>query len=604
MPTVNIDKQRLFEALEREYTSQEFFELCFRFGIELEEDTSEREIVEKDTSKSAEEVPERPVLKIDIPANRYDLLCQEGLARALRIFEGKAEPPVFKAVKPADGKLEQIRVLESTQQIRPYIVGAVLRNITFTAENYASFIDLQDKLHNNICRKRTLASMGTHDLDTIKGPFTYEALPHKDIKFVPLNKDVEVDGDELMELYAEDRNLGKFLHIIRDSPVYPVVFDANRTVCSLPPIINSDHSKITLNTKNVLIEITATDEHKASTVLNTLVAMFSEYCAEPFTVEPVEIVYPDNTVKVYPQMEPRDASAKVDYINSCTGLELPGDEICRLLNRMSLGASIDPKDNNQVLVKVPPTRWDILHACDIMEDVAISYGYDNLPKKMPNVNTFGSALPLNKLSDSVRRELAMAGFTEVAPLILCSHDENFKFLNRKDDGTTAIQLANPKTAEYQVVRTSLLPGILKTLNSNKKLPLPVKTFEVSDVGFKDESRDRRTRNERHVCATYTSKTSGFEVIHGLLERIMSMLSTKRITKSDTKSLGYWIEESEDATYFPDRSAYIFLRYLDTETNERKSVQIGSFGILHPLVLQNFELSNPTTALEFNLEPFV
>ena len=85
---------------------------------------------------------------------------------------------------------------------------------------------------------------------------------------------------------------------------------------------------------------------------------------------------------------------------------------------------------------------------------------------------------------------------------------------------------------------------------------------------------------------------------------MSMLSTKRITKSDTKSLGYWIEESEDATYFPDRSAYIFLRYLDTETNERKSVQIGSFGILHPLVLQNFELGNPTTALEFNLEPFV
>ncbi|RCH86640.1 phenylalanine--tRNA ligase subunit beta, partial [Rhizopus stolonifer] len=515
----------------------------------------------------------------------------------------KCRPPVYKAVKPASGKLEQIRVSESTQQIRPYIVGAILRNISFTPENYASFIDLQDKLHNNICRKRTLASMGTHDLDTIKGPFTYEALSHKDIKFVPLNKETEVDGDELMELYAEDKHLGKFLHIIRDSPVYPVVLDANRTVCSLPPIINSDHSKITLDTKNVLIEMTATDEHKASTALNALVTMFSEYCSEPFTIEPIEIVYPDNTTKVYPEIESRNATAKVDYINSCTGLDLPGDEICRLLNRMSLDASIDAKDSNQVLVKVPPTRWDILHACDIMEDVAISYGYDNLPKKMPSVNTFGAALPLNKLSDSVRRELAMAGFTEVAPLILCSHDENFKFLNRKDDGTTAIQLANPKTAEYQVVRTSLLPGVLKTLNSNKKLPLPLKTFEVSDVGFKDESRDRRTRNERHICATFTAKTSGFEIIHGLLERIMNMLSTKRISKDDTKSLGYWIEESQDATYFPGRSAYIFLRYLDS-SNERKSVQIGSFGILHPVVLENFELNNPTTALEFNLEPFV
>ncbi|CAO0800415.1 unnamed protein product [Mucor circinelloides] len=604
MPTVNIDKLALFEALERDYTSQEFFELCFRFGIELEEDTSEREIAEKEGSKSAEHLSERALLKIDIPANRYDLLCQEGLARALRVFEDKAKPPVYKIVKPADGKLQQIRVLESTQQIRPYIVGAVLRNITFTPENYASFIDLQDKLHNNICRKRTLASMGTHDLDTIQGPFTYEALPHKDIKFVPLNKDVEVDGDELMELYAEDKHLGKFLHIIRDSPVYPVVFDSKRTVCSLPPIINSDHSKITLDTKNVLIEITATDEHKASTALNTLVTMFSEYCAEPFSIEPVEIVYPDNTVKFFPNLEPRKASAKVDYINSCTGLELPGEEICRLLNRMSLDASLSSEDSNEVLVKVPPTRWDILHACDIMEDVAISYGYDNLPKKMPNVNTFASALPLNKLSDHVRKEVAMAGFTEVAPLILCSHDENFKFLNRADDSKTAIQLANPKTAEYQVVRTSLLPGILKTLNSNKKLPLPIKVFEVSDVGYKDETRDRRSRNERHLCATYTSKTSGFEIIHGLLDRVMTMLSTSRIHKNDTTELGYWIEEAVDSTYFPGRSAYIFLRYICPETNTRKARRVGSFGVLHPLVLENFELSNPTTAIELNLEPFV
>lgn len=138
------------------------------------------------------------------------------------------------------------------------------------------------------------------------------------------------------------------------------------------------------------------------------------------SVEPVEITYPDNTVKVYPKLEPRQSKAKIDYINSCTGLDLPGQEICRLLNRMSLDASLNADDNNEVLVNVPPTRWDILHACDIMEDVAISYGYDNLPKKMPNVNTFASALPLNKLSDHIRRETAMAGFSEVAPLVLVS----------------------------------------------------------------------------------------------------------------------------------------------------------------------------------------
>lgn len=225
----------------------------------------------------------------------------------------------------------------------------------------------------------------------------------------------------------------------------------------------------------------------------------------------MEIVYPDGTVKETPKLAPWRATAPKDYINACTGLDLSGDDICKLLKRMTLDASVNPADANEIQVNVPPTRWDILHAADIMEDVAIGYGYDNLPRKMPGVNTVGAALPINKLSDHTRRELALAGFTEVAPLILCSHDENFKYLNRKDDNTTAIKLANPKTIEYQVVRTSLLPGVLKTINSNRKLPLPIKVFEVSDVGFKDESRERRTRNERHVCAAFMSKTSGFEV---------------------------------------------------------------------------------------------
>lgn len=56
--------------------------------------------------------------------------------------------------------------------------------------------------------------MGTHDLDTIQGPFSYEALPHKEIKFVPLNKDVAVDGDELMELYSVSTRKSFFVYSI------------------------------------------------------------------------------------------------------------------------------------------------------------------------------------------------------------------------------------------------------------------------------------------------------------------------------------------------------------------------------------------------------
>jgi len=142
-------------------------------------------------------------------------------------------------------------------------VAAVLRGVTFTPDSYASWIDLQDKLHHNLCRKRTLVAIGTHDLDKVKGPFTYNALPPKEIKFKPLNQTEEHTGESIMELYKNHAQLKQYLPIIQDSPVYPVILDSNGVVLSLPPIINGDHSKITLNTKNVFIECTATDKHKA-----------------------------------------------------------------------------------------------------------------------------------------------------------------------------------------------------------------------------------------------------------------------------------------------------------------------------------------------------
>ena len=175
-----------------------------------------------------------------------------------------------------------------------------------------------------------------------------------------------------------------------------------------------------------------------------------------------------------------------------------------------------------------------------MEDAAIAYGYNNLPRTFPATGTVGRPLPLSKLSDIVREAAAMAGWAVVMPLILCSQNENFNWLNRTDDGKTAIKLANPKTAEYQVVRTSLLPGILKTIKENRKHALPLKVFECSDVAFKDESRERKTRNERHFAAAWCGKTSGFEVVHGLLDRLMTILSQEFTEAGASTGRASWI----------------------------------------------------------------
>jgi phenylalanyl-tRNA synthetase beta chain len=542
---------------------------------------------------------EPPQLKIEIPANRYDMLCFEGIALMLNIFREKTPLPNYRLVTPKSGKLQTITVYPETVKVRPYVSGAILRNITFTQETYDSFIGLQDKLHQNLARQRTLVSIGTHDLDTLKGPFTYEALPPKDINFIPLNQTKKMNGEELMQFYENDKHLGKYLHIIRDSPVYPVIYDSQRTVCSLPPIINGDHSKITLNTRNVFMEITATDRTKLEIVNNIMVSMFSQYCAGPFTIEPIEIISGHNEeTRQTPDLKPRLAEVEVDYVNSCCGLEAKPQQICDWLTKMCYTAKPSSKDANIIEVSVPPTRADVLHQCDIMEDVAIAYGFNRLPRTQPNkASTIAQPLMINKLGDIVRMESAMAGWSEVMPLILCSHDENFAWLNRTDDGNTAVKLANPKTAEYQVVRTSLLPGLLKTIRENKKHSVPIKVFEVSDVAFKDLTLERKSRNERHFAAAWYGKTSGFEVVHGLLDRVLLMLKTAFLTHEEglegkldyeiredaSKPDGYWIEEINEPTFFPGHAAAIYLRL------NGKQVRIGEFGILHPTVLDKFEL---------------
>ncbi|EFW99363.1 phenylalanyl-tRNA beta subunit [Grosmannia clavigera kw1407] len=582
MPTIAVDKYRLFEELGQTFTPDAFQDLAFEFGVEVDEDT------EDDPSRPKDEPPE---LKIEIGANRYDMLCFEGIAMNLNVFRGKIPMPQFQLLDIPVEKLQTITVSKETARVRPFVAGAILRDVTFDKAVYDSFISLQDKLHQNLARQRTLVSIGTHDLDTIQGPFTYEAQAPKDINFVPLNQTKTFAGDELMSFYETDRQLGRYLHIIRDKDVYPVIYDANRVVCSLPPIINSEHSKITLKTKNVFIEITATDETKLDIVCNMMVTMFSRYCAKPFTVEPVRIVSEHNgTSRITPSLTTRVVDVEVRHINEVCGLNESPEALGRLLKKVTF-SSVPSADGTVLHVSVPPTRADILHPCDIVEDVAVAYGFNNLPRSSPNkAATIGRPLPINKLADIVRLEAAMAGWIEVMPLILCSHDENFAWLNRRDDGQTAVRLANPKTAEYQVVRTSLLPGLLKTIRENKSVPLPIMINEVSDVTIKDESVERKARNERHWAAAYSSRSAGFEQVHGLLDRVMLMLRCAFLTREEGLTSGsgagldgYFIREIDDPTFFPGRAAAIYVRI------GGESKRIGELGVLHPTVLEAYDL---------------
>lgn len=107
---------------------------------------------------------------LDTADGSYDLLCSEGLARSLRIFLEKEQPTHYKLSVPA--VMQEAYIEPSTSPLRPYFASAVLRLARpMTDLEYNSFIDLQDKLHHNLCRQRKFVAIGTHDLDTIEGPF-------------------------------------------------------------------------------------------------------------------------------------------------------------------------------------------------------------------------------------------------------------------------------------------------------------------------------------------------------------------------------------------------------------------------------------------------
>ena len=590
MPTIVVNRNTLFKAIGRTFTDEEFDNLCFEFGIELDDVTSEQEMKKNEQNKEDINLSTEVLYKIEVAANRYDLLCLEGLALALRIFLEKQKMPDIKPINVLPENERQLIVYNSVNDVRPIGLCAILRDINFTDEMLKSFMDLQDKLHNNICRGRKLVSMGTHDLDTVKGPFTYRALEPEHIHFVPLNREEEVNGDGLMTLLKDDPKLGKYLDLLKGKKKYPVMMDSNGIIMSLPPIINSQHTKMTLNTHNVLLDITGTDLTKCEIVLNTLIAMFSVYCKNPFTVEEIKVINEKTgESKIYPDLTSRKFKVDVKYLQTITGIyDIIPEKIIQLLEKMELKAKIiNPQE---IEVSAPITRSDILHPCDIAEDLAISYGYNNIKKQLTQTKTHGMQQPYNKLTDLFRDEMAMGGYTEFLTMALLSKEDMFTNLLSEEKDDKTVEISYSKTKEFQYMRSSLIPGILKSIEGNKANALPFKIFEISDVVETNEESEVGAVNRRKLCFAYTNTSSAMEIIQGMVDLLMKKIGL--CFNSDNVEKKYTIKKSENKIFFEDRQAEIFI--LD-------NIKIGIYGIIHPKVLKNFGIKNPVTLCDIDLQ---
>jgi len=317
--------------------------------------------------------------------------------------------------------------------------------------------------------------------------------------------------------------------------------------------------------------------------------MFSVYCSESFAIEAAEVVTPDGQTLTYPTLEYRSESIVKQKVNSLVGINASSQEIADLLSKMCLESKA--KDADIIQVTIPPTRHDVLHPVDIYEDVAIAHGFNNLEKTIPKTMTIATQQPINKLTDQLREQIAQAGFTEALTFSLCSRDD-VSVKMRREMPSNAVHIANPKTLEFQIARTTLLPGLLKTVQANLKMPLPMKLFEISDVVLKDSTTDVGAKNERHLCALNYNKSMGFESVHGLLDRVMQLLEVPPVAQGENG--GYFLRGTDNPTFFPGRCAEI-VAY---------GVVVGHLGVLHPETFAKFELNLPVAAMEINIETFL
>ena len=376
-------------------------------------------------------------------------------------------------------------------------------------------------------------------------------------------------------------------------PKYPVFYDANRTVLSLPPIINSETTKITHDTKNVFLDLTGTDLNKIQVCCTILAAQFSEHCQgdDKFSIEPVEVIYEDSEMGtiVCPRMERSEFEVEIDYISRLLGIALNKDQILKAAERM--GHINVPASNEETSVKISVNAIrgaDILHGCDIAEEIGIGYGFNSIPMVYPPSNTVGGFIPENKFTDLLRHELAQAGYIESLTCSLLSIKENYTFMRYEPNLEEAVQLSNPKTLEYEQVRTSMIPGLLKVLNSNQKERIPQNIFEISDCAVIDPTHDTGARNHRKICVMQLNTTASFEVLHGTLDLLMMKIGAVR-------NKDYYLKEqapNEDKKYFDKRGGNVMLA----------GEKIGTIGILHPEVIENFQLKNPVSVFELDLQP--
>jgi len=525
------------------------------------------------------------VVSIEVKdTNRPDLWSVEGLTRALRGYLNLEKG--LKQYTSGDSATV-VNVDKRLSTIRPYIACSLIKKIHLIDTTIRGLMNAQDKLDRTYGRNRQKTSIGIYDLDLIVPPLNYTVAEPSEFSFVPLGFSEKMTLAEILERHPKGVEYG---HIVKKHRAYPILLDAEHKVLSFPPIINSNNlGRVTEETRNLLVEVTGTVQQ---TVLNTLNFVTMALIDRGGKAYASTINYPEDSVYASRKTTTPDFSNKqwdldVEYTNRLLGLQLTAKQISELL--LTAGFNIGAVNEKKVEVLAPCYRTDIMHQVELIEDVAIAYGYNNIEPLWRELPTTGKARPEQRLLDTARELMVGLGYQEISTYTLTNPESLFAKMNidgsepKNSERANRVEISNPKIVTMTCLRNWLLPSVIEFLSNNQSVEFPQKVFELGKITVPDAAAETRVRDEEWLAAASSHMNAGFSEIKSVLDAFFTNMGA-----------AWQIQATSHPSFIEGRTGAVMVNNVD----------VGVLGEVSPLVLEAWKMENPIAALEINIQKII
>ncbi|MEK7747795.1 MAG: phenylalanine--tRNA ligase subunit beta [Nitrospirota bacterium] len=538
-------------------------------------------------------------LKIELnDSNRPDLWSPEGIARQIRIHRSGGAARQIRI--HSKGRLQtapypfftqeaaqKITVSKSVSAIRPYLGGFLVRGLTISEQVLTQLIQSQEKLADIFGQKRKTVSIGLYPLHKITFPVRYDTADPETTAFIPLGTDRKMSLSEILKEHPKGI---AFAGILKGHVNYPILIDANDQILSFPPIINSRGTgEVKVSDTDLLVEVTGTNLRMVMLAVNIFACNLFDRGG---IIEPLIIEFPEETnfgttVKMpYAEgIKPFSKTVQVALIQFEKGLgeAISLDTAQRFL--VSYGYNVSTEERS-LTVQLPPYRDDLMHPVDVVEDFAISRGYETFVPTLPSQATIGSQSASSRQSARLVSAMIGFGFEEVISNLLSSHEEQSDWMgkpnhvNRPEGRIVAIE--NPMTERYAVPRSWILPSLLRVEGKSSKAYYPHRLFEVGEVVRLNPS-GKGCETALHLAGVIAYAEAKFSDLHAVV-----------FTLFHTLGFAVKMQSFDHPTFIEGRAGALFI------DKGGVAIEIGMIGEVHPEVLTRWEIGVPTVAFEIEV----